>query len=65
VGIAFSSRIKAQNIGHIISVPVIQRFLTEFERRGKVAIIEPGLSVLTPPATCFFSFTIFLISFVI
>jgi hypothetical protein len=45
VGIAFSRRLKAQNIGLIIPVPVIQRFLTEFERHGKVTFIEPGLTV--------------------
>jgi len=45
VGIAFSRRLKAQNIGHIIPVPVIQRFLTEYDRSGKVTFIDAGVTV--------------------
>jgi len=49
VGIAFSRRLKAQNIGHIIPVPVIQRFLTEFEMRGNVNMIDASISVRVFP----------------
>ncbi|KAL6044447.1 putative Serine endopeptidase degp2 [Balamuthia mandrillaris] len=45
VGIAFSRKLKAQLIGHIIPVPVIQRFLTEYDATGRVSFCTPGLRV--------------------
>ncbi len=44
-GIAFSSRSGAQNIGYIIPVPVVMRFLNEFEKCAQCIIIEEGIMV--------------------
>eukprot|EP01087_Luapelamoeba_hula_P010354 TRINITY_DN2738_c0_g1_i1.p1 TRINITY_DN2738_c0_g1~~TRINITY_DN2738_c0_g1_i1.p1 ORF type:complete len:629 (-),score=95.96 TRINITY_DN2738_c0_g1_i1:30-1916(-) len=46
VGIAFSSHTRAQNIGHIIPVPIIKRFLTEYDTNGSCTICESAIKTI-------------------